>query len=193
MSSRTYKLEQLYEDQDPALAMEAIPHLISWVDPNGDHGHGSFQLREVTPVGAVDYSLRITWDIALLSTRDAQLPVHLERFRSGKTLTGEHRTEYAAYGLAMVAISCFLGKRVLRMNRWRAPDLLLDATPGRIRGVEVAGRTRYGHSAFAQAIDGDAGKTGKRAQLIARQDVIEAYLSLWCIDPTVAHWEKVKP
>jgi hypothetical protein len=83
-----------------------------------------------------------------------------------------------------------LRRRVVDVAFYRAPDLLLDITPFALRGVEVAGRSRGGFSALAQVSDG---KEGKRAQLQAKDDVAEVYLSLWCRDPRVSVWEKVKP
>ncbi|HSO00628.1 MAG TPA: hypothetical protein VLS89_20190, partial [Candidatus Nanopelagicales bacterium] len=109
------------------------------------------------------------------------------------TLTREDHTKYAAYGLAMVAISCVLERRVVGLNIYQAPDLLLDTTPSAVRGVEVAGRSSKGYAAFHQALEGASGKPGKRAQLREREDVIEAYVSLWCCEPMVSVWEKVKP
>jgi hypothetical protein len=117
----------------------------------------------------------------------------LARFHSGITFSREHRTELAAYGLALVATSCILRRRVIGVSYFRTPDLLLDTTPGALCGIEVAGRTSKGYTALAQALDGAPGKPGKRAQLRTRAGIIEAYISLWCSEPMVSIWEKVKP
>ncbi|WP_437682019.1 hypothetical protein [Sorangium sp. So ce131] len=189
----SYRLEQLYEDQDPDFVLDAIPHLICWIDPGDIVRSHRFELREHTRNGDVDHELTLSWDVRRLSERDPRLTVDLVRFRDGKTLTIEDRAKYAAYGLAMVAISCLLRRRVVNVSYYRPPDLLLDTVSGALRGVEVAGRGSKGYAAFAQAADGTPGKLGKRAQLMAREDVVEAYLSLWCREPMVSIWEKVKP
>ncbi len=105
----------------------------------------------------------------------------------------EDQTKFAAYGLAMVAISCILRRRVVNVEYFRTPDLLLDTTPGALRGVEVAGRSSKGYAALGQTLEGGPGEPGKRAKLKARGDVVEAYISLWCREPRVSVWEKVKP
>lgn len=189
----SYDLEQLYEDQDPGLALEAIAHLLCWLDPEGDQRSRAFELRELRGRGHIDHELTVSWDLPRLAARDPRLEADLLRFRSGRTLTLEDRPKYAAYGLALVAISCLLRRRVIDVCFYRPPDLLLDTTPSALRGVEVAGRSNKGYPAFAQALQGASGKPGKRAQLLCRNDVAEAYISLWCCDPRVAVWEKVKP
>jgi hypothetical protein len=188
-----YQLEQLYEDQDPDFVVDSIAHLLCWLDPQGSKRSHRFELREQLAKGHVDHELILSWNFKLLATRDPRLDTDLRRFREGKTLTGEDLPKYAAYGLALVAISCLLQRRVVHIARFRPPDLLLDTTPGALHGVEVAGRTTQGYSAFSQAIEGTKNKEGKRAQLRRRADVAEAYLSLWCREPKVSIWEKVKP
>ncbi|MGK3988469.1 hypothetical protein WME99_35830 [Sorangium sp. So ce136] len=141
----------------------------------------------------MDHELTVSWDMARLTEHDPRLESDIRRFREGKTLTHEDRPKYAAYGLAMVAVSCLLRQRIVHVAYYRAPDLLLDTTAGALRGVEVAGRTTKGYAAFKQALDGTASKPGKRGQLAAMEDVTEAYISLWCVDPKVSIWEKVKP
>lgn len=191
-----YKLEQLYEDQDPGYALDSIPHLICWIDPNNRQSSHCFELREQGAGGLINHDLTISWDVRKLAKRDPRFEADILRFREGKTkktLTGEDRAKYAAYGLALVAVSCLLRRRIVDVSYYRAPDLLLDATAGALRGVEVAGRTSKGYAAFAQALDGTSGKPGKRAQIKAQADVVEAYISLWCSDPQVSVWEQVKP
>ena len=188
-----YRLEQLYEDRDPAFVVDSIAQLICWLDPEPGQRAHRVELREQTHRGPVDHELTLSWNLDRLGERDARLHSDLARFRVGKTLTTEDQPKYAAYGLALVAISCLLHRRVVDVARWRPPDLLLDTTRGALRGVEVAGRGSKGYAALAQASDGASGKPGKRAQLLARKDVAEAYLSLWCREPMVSIWEKVKP
>lgn len=188
-----YSLEQLYEDQEPALVIDGIAHLIAWLDPEDRERSHRFELREATRKGAVEHELVVSWNITMLAERDTRLELDLARFRARRTLTLEDQTKYAAYGLAMVAISCLLRRRVVDVSYFRPPDLLLDATPAALRGVEVAGRGTKGYSGFARVLEGASGEPGKRHQLVAREDVAEAYVSLWCREPHVAIWEKVKP
>jgi hypothetical protein len=191
-----YPLEQLYEDQEPELVVDAIAHLIAWLDPEDRQRSHRFELREVTRREPVEHELVVSWNIAMLAERDTRLEADLERFRARRTLTLEDQTKYAAYGLAMVAISCLLRRRVVDVSFFRPPDLLLDSTPAALRGVEVAGRGTKGYSAFTRVLDGSSGSSdwpGKRHQLVARDDIAEAYVSLWCREPRVSIWERVKP
>lgn len=108
--------------------------------------------------------------------------------RSGRTAQREHVVELAGYGLALVAISALLpGERVVDMERFRAPDLLLDNTPGRLRGVEVAARSTGGAGALTGM------RNEKIALILPRTDVVELRLSLWCGDPRMGVFAKVKP
>lgn len=190
-----YKLEQLYEDQEPGYVLETIPHLICWLDPKNRQKSHSFELREQGVGGLITHDLTVSWDVQKLAKQDPRFEADILRFREGKTktLSGEDRAKYAAYGLALVAVSCLLRRRIVEVAYYRAPDFLLDATSGALRGVEVAGRTSKGYAAFAQALDGSPGKPGKRAQIKAQVDVVEAYISLWCSEPQVSVWEQVKP
>ncbi len=190
----TYRLERLYEDQDPDFVIEAIAPLVLWLDPQDRENSHRFGLRQNSPGGPIEHELTLSWDMQLLLHRDPRLAEDLRRLRAGKTLHVERHTEDAALGLAMVAISCMLeGRRVVSVRRFNPPDLLIDTTLGALRGVEVAGRSTKGYPAFDQAIEGAGAKPGKRAQLRARAEVAEAYLSLWCCAPKVSIWEKVKP
>lgn len=188
-----YELEQLYEHQDPDFVIETVAHVLHWLDPKNEQHSHRFEIRENKKGGVTDHELILSWDIRKLAEHDPRLLTDLDRFRAGKTLTGEDQTKYAAYGLALVAISYLLQRRVVRINYFRAPDLLFNYDPDALRGVEVAGRSSKGHAAFMQALEGASGKPGKRAQLRACVDVEEAYISLWCIQPKVSIWEKVKP
>lgn len=188
-----YKLEQLYEDQEPEYVLDTIPHLICWLDSKSKQSDHRFEVREQSNGKSITHELTITWDVGTLAKRDPRLEADILRFHEGKTLTCEDRPKYAAYGLALIAVSCLLRRRIVDVSFYRAPDFLLDATTGALRGVEVAGRTSKGYAALAQTLDGTSGKPGKRAQIKSQQDVVEAYVSLWCSDPRVSVWEQVKP
>ncbi|AKT44170.1 hypothetical protein [Chondromyces crocatus] len=189
----SYDLERLYEDQEPDFVIDVIAQLICWLDPVGDQCEHAFEVREITRRGPVEHRLDLSWNVRRLARRDPRLEADLARFRSGKTLTKEDQAKYAAYGLAFVATSCLLRRRIEEVAYFRSPDLLLDATPDALKGVEVAGRGSRGYAALEQTLRGAKGKVGKHAQLVQRADVKEAYLSLWCCEPRVAVWQKVKP
>jgi len=188
-----YELEQLYEHQDPGFVLDAVAPLICWLDQGQTCCEHQFELRQVVASGNVDHDLTVSWDVDRLAQRDPRLLADLDRYRAGKTLTLEHRPELAACGLAMVAISCLLQRRVVSVSWYRPPDLLLDDEPGALRGVEVAGRTNRGYPGLSQVLEGTSAKPGKRMQVLARADVVEAYVSLWCREPRVSIWEQVKP
>jgi hypothetical protein len=191
-----YRLERLYVDQNSGYVVEVIPDLVCWLDSRGQDGVHRFEVREDTSAGALTHVLDVSWSIAELEKHDPRLKADLARYRARQTLRLEDRAKMAAYGLAMIAISCILKRRVVDVSYYRAPDLLLDTTPSALRGVEVAGRSGNGYAGLKQIMDGSSGKNpriGKRAQLLEMQDVVEAYLSLWCCDPKVSFWVKVKP
>lgn len=79
------------------------------------------------------------------------------------------------------------GERVVDMERCRAPDLLLDNTPGRLRGVEVAARSTGGVGVLTGM------RNDKIALIVPRKDVLELHLSLWCGDPRMGLFARVKP
>ena len=100
----------------------------------------------------------------------------------------------------MVAMAVLMpGVRVKAMNRGSAPDFLFDVTPGAVRGVETCGRSMGGRSSLLQVRNGApatasrAATVGKATQLLARSDIAEAHLSLWCAAPRIAIMEQVKP
>lgn len=198
MAPVTYALEQLYEDQDHDWIVDAIPAVLAWVpaDRDGDEQPFVFDVaytatakRRAPPV-----RLALQWDLDKLAARDPEVRAKAERYRAGRTVHREHLAETAAYGLAFVSISVFLpGRRVVWMQRNVAPDILLDRTPGALRGVEVAGRATGGGAALRAAREGTSEVQGKAAQLRGMADVAEAYLSLWCRSPRMAEMYKVKP
>lgn len=188
-----YALESLYEHQDFDWVVDTIPHVLAWV-------HGGDELREPQPLvfklnvarasdaRPEEMEIAIRWSVDALEQRDGALHDKVTRLRTGRSVDRERLTETAAYGLALVAISLLMpGRRVTGMSRWDPPDFLFDATPGALRGVEVAGRTSGGPSAL-RAI-----RVAKREQVAARSDILEVHLSLWCADPRVSELYRVKP
>jgi hypothetical protein len=194
--STLYPLERLYVDQEHDHVKEVIAPLLAWLPDNGRAVPPFvFEMRHV-PRGRTVRSLRleITWDDEALKRYDADVLEGVRRMRTGHTALAEKRTELAGYALALVAISVLLpGRRVLAWRPWSAPDILLDVTPGALRGVEVAARARGGWGALRTIAEGSRVNPGKRHQLCALPDVTEAHLSLWCRTPRVAMMLKVKP
>lgn len=132
--------------------------------------------------------LELHWDVEALVAHDPTLRDRVRRMRTGRTAQREHVPELAAYGLALVAISVLLpGRRVVDMEQLRAPDILLDMTPGAYRGVEVVGRSSGGWGALRKA------RREKVSLLLPKPHVVEAHLSLWCAWPRVAEFCMVKP
>ena len=213
-TSIAYALEQLYVDQDHDFVVACIPAVLAWVDPGGYQQpfvfsceHASMATAAVAPV-----ILAVSWSMPALQAKNADVANIANRMRTGRTPQREHVPELAAYGLALVAISALMpGRRVVGYMCGTAPDILLDSTPGSLRGVEVAGRTGGGFSALRAVRDGTAAKKarrptggkparkasaglpGKAAQLLARTDIVEVHLSLWCRGPRVAILQSVKP
>jgi hypothetical protein len=79
------------------------------------------------------------------------------------------------------------------MRRHCPPDIVLDSTPGALRGVEVAGRATGGNAELRATREGKTGVIGKSPQLREMPDVAEAWLSLWCRTPRVSEMYQVKP
>ncbi|MCE9672221.1 hypothetical protein LY474_30890 [Myxococcus stipitatus] len=197
-----YSLERLYVDQDFDWVVDTIPAVLAWL-PEGTRKRRRlptvFTLHHHPVASATDaerLQLRLDWDLAKLAAMDRALLQRTARMRAGRTAQREHVTELAAYGLALVAISlCLPGRRVVSMRKGLPPDLLLDVTPGALRGVEVAGRSRGGLAALNVLRTGDASREdpGKQGVLRERSDILEAHLSLWCASPRVSVMAKVKP
>lgn len=200
MTNYAYALEQLFTDQDPDYVGGILPATLSWLDPSDTHSSCDYVLRELTPGGTTDHPVQLTWNKTILRQRHSGVMDEADRFRKGKTIYWEDQTKLAAYGLAFVAITCLLAQKVVWVSKWQPPDLLLDATPGAKRGVEVAGRGKNGYGAFKQTLLGQAAtvksrtaRPGKRAKLAAVVGIAEGYISLWCLNPRVAWWEKAVP
>lgn len=195
-----YPLEQLYTDQDFDWVVDTVPGVLAWVPGHAKERHRQpFRFtvhHQPTPDGRTEVlQLSLRWDVRKLAAHDSAVRERAARMRAGRTAQREHVTELAAYGLALVAISVFLpGRRVVSMRKGLPPDLLLDVTPGALRGVEVSGRSQGGLRVLGELREGaGAGEPGKQSLLLARTDVAEAWLSLWCASPHVALMAKVKP
>jgi hypothetical protein len=195
-----YPLEQLYADQDFDWVVDTVPGVLAWVPGSAKERHQQpfrFTVHHQPAPGARTEPLQflLRWDLRQLERHDSAVRERAARMRAGRTAQREHVTELAAYGLALIAISVFLpGRRVVSMRKGLPPDLLLDVTPGALRGVEVAGRSRGGLRALEELRHGDGREEpGKQPQLLARGDVVAAWLSLWCASPHVAVMAKVKP
>lgn len=194
-----YQLEQLYEDQEPDLVIDTIAAVLAWVPGKTNKRWQQpyiFKVHHQPEAGSAESEVEIalTWDTQALATHDSNVETIATRMRTGRTALHEDVAKLAAYGLAMVAISVLMpGTRVEAFNRYSAPDLLIDVTPENLRGVEVAGRSTGGKYALTSVMHGSDETPGKHAQLLARTDVAEAHLSLWCASPRVALFSKVKP
>lgn len=198
MLTASYALEQLYVDQEHDWVVDAIPAVLAWVPGEREGDAQPFVFEVAYTVAATRrpraVRLALRWDVDTLVTRDPELGARVTRYREGRTVHREHLAETAAYGLAFVAISVFLpGRRIVGMQRNVAPDILLDRTPGALRGVEVAGRATGGGAALRAAREGTSEIPGKAAQLLGMSDVAEAHLSLWCRWPRLAEMFRVKP
>lgn len=199
-----YSLERLFVDQDRDLVIDSIAAVLAWVP-------GTIRRKVTKPfVFPLDHaqagvtaahSLDLTWDDNALEALDPGVTARADRLRGGRTVQREHVTELAAYGLAFVAVSALMpGRRVTAMMMGAAPDFLFDVTPGALRGVEVAGRESGGRRALLAVRDGTkptvrnpSGTQGKAQQLLARIDVAEVHLSLWCASARLGIMEQLRP
>jgi hypothetical protein len=186
-----YRLENLYRDQDRDWVVDAVPAVLAWVPgkmkPKAPY---RFQVDQVATPGAAAtrLNLLLEWSVPALEAHDSGLRQRTKRMRLGRTPQREHVAELAGYGLAMVAISALLpGERVVDMERWSPPDLILDATPGARRGVEVACRSSGGWSVVRGV------RLEKAPGLVAQNTLAHAHLSVWSGWPRVSEFCKVKP
>ncbi len=195
-----YALEQLFVDQDRDWVTDTIAPVLAWV-PGKSQGKAvqpfRFQVERIVDGSTIVLPIALGWDLSALTKLVPGLPDHVRRLRQGRTVQREHLTELAAYGLTFVAISLIMpGRRVKAMRKGSAPDILFDLTPGALRGVEAAGRATGGRAALRRLRDGTPSRPanrGKAAQLRARSDIAEVYLSLWCASPRLGIMERVKP
>lgn len=186
-----YALEQLYVDQDHDWVTDTIPAVLAWVPViHGPRPPFIFALDHAASSTHKPrrVELELQWNLDALAAHDPTLRDRARRMRTGRTTQREHVPELAAYGLALVAISVLLpGQRVVDMEQLRAPDILLDMTPGAYRGVEVVARSSGGWGAL------HAAHKEKVSLLTSKPHVVEAHLSLWCAWPRVAEFCMVKP
>jgi hypothetical protein len=199
VSEIRYALETLYEDQDPRWVIHTLPALIAWLRKSSPRPRQPyvFAVDHVPAAAAPARPVRLAlrWSIETLAKRDPNIQANVVQYETGATVHREHIAEIAAYGLALVAISVLLpGERVVDMPAYAAPDMLLDDTPGSLRGVEVAGRSSGGRAALRLIrTGGGAVGPGKAKQLLALPDVVEVHLSLWCASPRVSEMRRLKP
>jgi len=201
-TSIPYSLEQLFVDQDHDWVIDTIAPLLAWVpgtSPKRSNPPFRFAVTRSPGTPAAD-TIDLSWDLRALAVHKPDVGAHTKRLRSGSTVQREHVTELAAYGLTLVAISVLMpGRRVKAMRRGSAPDFLFDLTPGALTGVESAGRATGGQAALRVVRDGKPAQrkapatVGKHAQLLARTDIAEVHLSLWCASPRTSIMEQVKP
>jgi hypothetical protein len=193
----SYGLEKLFSDQDRDWVVDTIAPVLAWV-PGKSIARKTqpfrFIVQQLAAGVATAVAIDLVWDEATLSGQVPGVLDHAERLRTGKSAQREHVTELAAYGLTFVAISSLMpGRRVVHMNKGVAPDILLDLTPTALKGVETAGRATGGKKALSRVRDGTGGTQGKAPQLLARADLAEVHLALWCASPRVSLLERLKP
>lgn len=199
----TYALEKLFQDQDPDWVTDTVAPVLAWVPGKSKKKRTQpfrFSVNYSWTKGSTNVLIDLTWDTSKLEQLVPGVKGHARRLRTGRSAQREHVTELAAYGLTFVAISTLMpGRRVVHMQMGVAPDMLFDLTPAALRGVETAGRSKGGVSALRVVRDGtpaktgNPGKPGKAATLLARTDLAEIHLSLWCAAPRVSMMEQLKP
>lgn len=194
-----YALEKLFFDQPADWVIDSIAPVLAWVpgvSPGKRRQPFRFEVECVEGRVTERVLIELGWDAGALEWAVPGVGDHARRLREGRTVQREHLAELAAYGLTFVAISVLMpGRRVAHMQMGAAPDILFDLTPGALRGVEAAGRSIGGRAKLAAVRDGTGSpaKGGKRAQLLARADLAEVHLSLWCASPRVGIMERLKP
>lgn len=198
MAERAYTLERLYEDQEPDLVADTIPAVLAWLGPSQGGGALplSFEVRRgADKKASSNDKIVLRWDERKLERRSAGTLARAQRMRSRKTAEREHVTQLAAYGLTFVGISIWMpGRRAITFREGLPPDILFDDTAGAVRGVEASGRASGGFGALRVVLEGSEREpAGKRAQLVARADVVEAHVALWCAQPRVSMLLQVKP
>jgi len=203
MPAISYELQQLFVDQDHDWVVDTIAAVLAWVPGSTRRQRQqpfSFLVAHIRQQTTTMEQIELSWDEAKLEQFVPRVREHAQRLRTKKSVQREHVTELATYGLTFVAISVLMpGRRVVGMQLGAAPDILFDVTPGALRGVESAGRTRGGQSAFKAIRNGSrtatnaSGRVGKAAPLLARPDLAEVHLSLWCATPRISIMEQLKP
>lgn len=193
----SYALERLFADQDRDWVIDCVPAVLAWVPGKAKNRRTQpfrFAVEEIRSSVTRHVDIDLSWSEAALEHLVPGVKDHARRLRAKASVQREHVTELAAYGLAFVAISTLMpGRRVIHMPPGMAPDMLFDVTPGALRGVEASGRATGGQAALRVVRDGDATRPGKARTLLARADIAEVHLSLWCASPRIAMMEQVKP
>jgi len=199
----SYALERLFVDQDRDWVIDTIAPVLAWVPGKSRKRRDPpfrFEVRQRGQGGMSTVAVDLTWDESAVEQLVPGVKEHARRLRTKTSAQREHVTELAAYGLTFVAISSLMpGRRVVHMQLGVAPDILFDVTPMALRGVESAGRASGGAGELARVRDGSgpragkAGKIGKARQLLARVDLAEVHLSLWCASPRISIMEQLKP
>lgn len=163
MQVQPYALENLYRDQDRDWVVDVIPAVLAWVPRRSQPAPFRFFVDQtVRGAASLRQAIDLSWDLVSLEREDGEVLVRSARLASGRTPQVAHLTEYAAYGLALAGRATG-GLRILREIR--------DGRPGRQKQPATL---------------------GKKAQLIARMDIAECHLSLWCASPAVALQEQVR-
>lgn len=169
-----YDLAALFVDQPEWFAHDTIPHLLAWL---GDPSPPVVFKLEAPGVPA---RLTLRWSRPALRARMPSLDDEVRRLARGESPQVEQVPQYGAYALAGVIASAVLRRRAVAFSRWGPPDILFDATPGALRGVEVAGRSGGGLATLR------ALARTKTEDARGRPDVAEAWLSLWCKLPRMS-------
>jgi hypothetical protein len=178
-------LEQLFVDQDRDWVADTIAPVLAWLPGNQPFRFAAVHTRDGA---STTLDLELGWSEARLAAHLPGVRDHADRLRAHRSAQREHVAELAAYAITFVAISALMpGRRVKHMQMGAAPDMLFDITPGALRGVETAGRSRGGMSALRGV------RGAKAPNLLARTDLAEVHLSLWCASPKVGIFEQVKP
>jgi hypothetical protein len=213
MSIYSYNIEDLFNHQDKDYCEELIAPLISWLDPSGTAVQ-PITIKISDGNWKESDELKISWNTGTLIPLSSYIEDQIRKYRTGKTVNKEHHVELAAYGLAMIAASCIINKRIIDLLNKVAPDFIYERINGKIKGIEVAGRSSGGYPALrVVALGPKRGKKGKcfhkhspskgtikrkskkgKIHSLKKNDGIsEAYLSLWSALPWVSYLNKVKP
>lgn len=169
-----YDLADIFRDQPMWFGRETIPPMLAWL------GEPTPPLRFLLRQGRAETPLELHWRTTALRDAIPGLDDEVARLVSRRSVRLEQIPQYGAYALAGVLASAILERKVVSLGQWVAPDLLFDETPGALCGVEVAGRSTGGLR--------ELNKLGaqKSVSMASRDDVAEAWISLWCATPRVS-------
>ncbi len=169
-----YDLSDLFRDQPPWFGRETVPPMLAWL------GDPAPPLRFLLREGASERPLELHWRAATLQKEIPDLDDQIARLSARRSVRLEQVPQYGAYAFAGVVASAILLRKVVATGQWIAPDLLFDETPGALRCIEVAGRSSGGLRELEKLAE------QKSARLASRDDVTEAWISLWCATPRVS-------